>query len=290
MEKIEQCKQRLTEIGLSELEAATYIYLLQHSPATGYRVAKGIGTSYSSAYRILEGLEKQGYIQAEHGTNIFYRSIPFDELHKMMSQKFQDDMRLAAEAVGDLKPDKPDHALYQLKTVTQVYERCQTMLDECRERALIELFPEPLERLKGKIEETASRGCAIALRIHKPAEIKGVRIILSPYGSENISLWDAQWLAVCVDGLQYLQAILLNGGEGVHYAIWSENLYLARAFFSHLTSDLHHYAFRASLDSATSVAEIRESYRKLQEEFPVGGDLGYQQLISNFKDKNHDRS
>ena len=290
MEKIKECEQRLMQVGLSKLEAAAYIYLLRSSPATGYRVAKAIGTSYSNAYRILENLEKEGYIQAQHGKNILYRSIPSDELLKMIARKFQHNMRLAAEAVHDLKPDKPDQALYQLKTVSQVYERCLAMLDQSRERVLIELFPEPLERLKDKLEETAARGSIVAARIHRPAEINGVRVILSPYGSENISVWDAQWLAVYVDGLQYLHAILLNGGQGVHYAVWSENLYLARAFFSYLTSDLHHYAFRATLHSATSVEEIRESYQRLQKEFPVGGDLGYQQLLSNFNKKNHDLS
>jgi hypothetical protein len=153
------------------------------------------------------------------------------------------------------------------------------MLGECRERALIELFPEPCEILKETLEREAARGVQIVVRVYKPIRIKGVRTILSPFGEQNLKAWGSQWLALYVDGLQYVQAILMNGGRGVHHAIWSRNIYVARNLYSYLNSDLHHYSFREILDRADSVEELRAAYRKLEEVFPPGGDIGFGRLL-----------
>lgn len=82
----------------------------------------------------------------------------------------------------------------------------------------------------------------------------------------------------------------MNEGEGVHHAVWTESLYLSRAFCRYMNSGLHDYAFRAVMESATSPDEIREACEKLQKEFAVGADLGYRQLLSSSRSKNHDIS
>ena len=46
MKSIEECIQIVAEFGFTENEAAAYVYLLQNSPATGYKIAKGIGRSF----------------------------------------------------------------------------------------------------------------------------------------------------------------------------------------------------------------------------------------------------
>ena len=43
METPRDIVQIINSIGFTTLEAEIYTYLLQHSPATGYRIAKGIG-------------------------------------------------------------------------------------------------------------------------------------------------------------------------------------------------------------------------------------------------------
>ncbi len=274
-----QAIRHLTELGFSEGEATAYVFLVRHSPATGYRVARSIGRSFSNAYQILESLEKRGAVLVEAGDRRLYRALPFEELLDQMERAFKARRRQAAEALKDVPVRSTDLGIYELKTVAAVYEQCLRMLKECEERALAELYPEPLELLREAVEETAARGVVVAARIHRPAELNGVRVILSPYGSENLRVWRAQWLTLYVDGRQYLQANLMTGGGGVHHAVWSENPYLARALYSYVNSDLHHYAFRPHIKAATSLDELRREYDQLQQVFPVGGDLGYQDLL-----------
>lgn len=283
MSHFKNCEKVLTETGFTRFEAATYVFLLRYSPATGYKVAKGIGTSYSNAYKILKSLEKKGYVLVEKGANNQYRAIPIDELLKLLEKNFAQNRSNISNAFSDLPPIENDHRIYQLKTLEQVYTRSENMLNQCKERALAELFPEPLNHLKSSLEKTAARGCKIAVRLHKFDRIKGVKIIHSPYGEENISTLGAQWLSIYVDGLQYLQAVLFNQDKGVVQAVWSENPLFARAFYSYLNSDLHHYAFQSVLKSANSLEKVRASYNKLQNEFPVGKDLGFKRLLENIK-------
>jgi predicted transcriptional regulator len=274
-----QAVHHLTELGFSEGEAAAYVFLLRHSPSTGYRVATAIGRSFSNAYQTLESLERRGAVLAEAGDRRLYRALPIDELLDQMERTFKARRRQAAEALRDIPVKTSDLGIYELKTVAAVYEHCFRMLKECEERALVELYPEPLEVLREAVRETAARGVVVAARIHKPAELSGVHVILSPYGSENLRVWRAQWLTLYVDGRQYLQANLMTGGGGVHHAVWSENPYLSRALFSYVNSDFHHYSFRPHLRTATSVEQVRQAYEELQKVFPVGGDLGYQDLL-----------
>jgi predicted transcriptional regulator len=280
-----QIVELLAELGFSEGEATAYVFLLQHSPATGYRVARSIGRSFSNAYQILESLEKRGAVLVQGGTRRLYRAVPLEELFHQLDRAFQARRLRALQAAKRLSISDSDQHLYELKTIGAVYERCHTMLQNCEERALIELFPEPLEVLRQAVEDTAARGVVMAARIHQPAELRGVHVILSPYGAENLQVWGAQWLTLYVDGRQYLQANLMTGGGGVHHAIWSQNPHLSRALYSYVSSDLHHYAFRPHLKTARSVEELRHAYEELQEVFPVGGDLGYQDLLGDMAEK-----
>jgi len=247
-------------------------------------VAKGTGRSFSNAYQILEALQRLGAVLVEEGTRRLYRALPIEDLVANMKQRLDDQARQAITMANEFSPSVPDQKLWEIKTVDQVYEIFRRMLRECDQRALIELFPEPFEHLKDSLEKGASRGLTLVARIYEPAEIQGVRTVLSPFGKENLKTWGSQWMSLYVDGRQYLQATLENKGNGVRYAVWSENLYISRTLYSYLNSDLHHYSFRNLLDHAESVKELRRAYLELQDTFPPGGDLGYKELLQYGKD------
>ncbi|HUV29632.1 MAG TPA: helix-turn-helix domain-containing protein [Acidobacteriota bacterium] len=112
MNQIRKSEDTLIEIEFSKFEAATFIFLLQHSPSTGYKVAKGIGTSYSNAYKILKSLEKKGYVLAEKGDNNRYRAIPIDEVLNILEKKFNQRKNNLADAIADLPLIENDQRIY----------------------------------------------------------------------------------------------------------------------------------------------------------------------------------
>lgn len=276
-----QAVSALSGMGLSTTEARVYVYLLQHSPATGYKVAKGTGRSFSNAYQILESLGRLGAVLEDKGTRSLYRALPIDDLLAHLKRRLDDQGRQVVEAVKKLSLSESDQRLWEIRNIDHVYEVFRRMLGECRERALVELFPEPCEIVKKTLEREAARGVQIVARLYEPSRLEGVRTIVSPFGEKNLKAWGSQWLSLHVDGLQYLQANLMNGGRGVFHAIWSRNIYVARTLYSYLNSDFHHYSFREVLETVGSVEELRAAYRELEEVFPPGGDLGFGRLIQH---------
>jgi sugar-specific transcriptional regulator TrmB len=278
----QECAAVLTNLGLTTLEAQIYVFLLQHSPATGYRVAKEIGRSFPSTYKALASLQAKGAVLVDDGATRLSRAVPVDELMAQLDRRFREH-RLTASTTLDRLPKSPvDNRIYQLTSSDQVYERARKMLVECQQRALLELFPEPLAALKEPIEETAARGMDVTARIYESGTIRGVRIVRSPYGAENLRTFRTQWLSVLIDGRQFLLAHLFTRGGGVYSATWSANPAVSRALYDYANSDFHHYAFHPFLQTARSVEELRAEYHRLREAFPAGGDLGFKDYLEEF--------
>jgi sugar-specific transcriptional regulator TrmB len=276
-----ECAQLISQLGFTELEAEIYVYLLQDSPATGYKVAKEIGRSFTNTYKALASLQAKGAILVDEGASRLSRAVPVEELLDQLERRFRTTRKKVTEAVERLPRAAVDTRIYQLTSLEQVYERCRRLLAECQERALIELFPEPLAVLREPVEAAAARGVDITVRVYEPASLSGVRTFLSPFGPGNIGERGAQWLALFVDGKQVLLGLLAAGG-GVYQAIWTANPVLSWALFDYVNSDFHHYAFRSHLDAATSLEELRFVYANLQDAFPIGRELGYQDLFAAF--------
>ena len=282
MPSTDECAEIFTDLGLTTLEAQIYVFLLQHSPATGYKIAKGIGRSFPSTYKALASLESKGAILVEDGATRLSRAVAPEELMDQLEHRFRQQRHRAVAAVSQLVRSPDDTRIYQLTSVDQVYERSRRMLAEGQERALLELFPEPLEALREPVEEAARRGLNITARIYAPASLSGVRLVQSPYGSQNLRTFRSQWFSIFIDGRQFLLAHLLEEGKGVIHATWSANPYLARTLYTHANSDFHHYSFYPFLEAAKSVDELRAEYDRLREAFPASGDLGFKDLIIDF--------
>ena len=276
--------QLIADLGFTDLESEIYVFLLQYSPATGYKIAKSIGRSFTNTYKALAALQAKGAILVDESESKLSRAVPVEELLDQLERRFRSQRQATLDAVKELPSCAGDNRIYQLNTVEQVYERAHQMLASAEERVLIELFPEPLIALKTAVEETAKRGIHVAARVYQGEELAGPMMIQSPFGAENLKKWPTHWMGVYVDGRQFLMGHISRDGKQVLQAFWSANFYLARSLYSHVNSDLHHYAFHAKLKTATSVDELRAEYDRLQTQFPIGGDLGFRDFLNHFPD------
>jgi len=152
------------ELGFTALEAEIYVYLLQHSPATGYKIAKGIGRSFTNTYKALAGLQARGAILVDESESKLSRAVPVGELMDQLEARFTEQRRRAEAAVRRMPLSPTDTGIYRFTSADQVYERFRTMLRDGEERALAELFPGPCERLRGPVEEAAARGLDLSAR------------------------------------------------------------------------------------------------------------------------------
>ncbi len=74
---------KLRQLGWGDYEAKAYIALLRHSPATGYRVAKGSGVPVAKVYEALARLVERGAVrtqQAASSDGVQYVPVAPDEV------------------------------------------------------------------------------------------------------------------------------------------------------------------------------------------------------------------
>src|SRR5688572_3972866 len=142
----DELRRALEGLGFSEQEAAVYGFLLQESPATGYRIAQAINKPVANTYKSLSSLQAKGAVVVDEGDGEARqcRAVPFDEFSAQMERALRDRCRLAAEAASRLKPARDDDGVYRLGTVEQVLGRATQMISRARVVVLASCFPEPL--------------------------------------------------------------------------------------------------------------------------------------------------
>jgi sugar-specific transcriptional regulator TrmB len=279
----EPCVQSLVTLGFTALEAEVYVFLLQESPATGYRVAQGIGKPVANTYKAIASLQAKGAILVEESANRLCRAIPADELLQRMERQFQETRRRAAKALSALKASPDDDRVYHLRTWEQVAERSRQMLARCEQVSVLDLFPGPLAQLRTAIEETAARGVRTLVKAYAPAQIERAEVVVHPRGHTVLKRWPGQWLNLVTDGRESLLAFLTRDGKGIHQALWSGSAYLSWVYFSAVGCETILAAVEQSLEEGATGKELRELIRSYQDLFRPSVP-GYQELLHRFGD------
>jgi sugar-specific transcriptional regulator TrmB len=158
-----ECRECLTALGFTELEADVYVFLLGESPATGYRVAQAIGKPVANTYKAMQRLQAKGAIVAEDGDGRLGRAVPAEQLLSQLERRFQENRRRAGRALGRIKASPQDDRVYQFRTPAQVLEHCRRMLADCCHVAILDAFPLTLEELRPAVEQAAARGVTVAV-------------------------------------------------------------------------------------------------------------------------------
>jgi sugar-specific transcriptional regulator TrmB len=229
----ESVVDHLTELGFSGAEAAVYVALLQEPKATGYRIARLAGKPVPNTYKALDALHKKGAIIVdETGRGRTYTALPVSEFFDGMKRRLDMMRGHLEEELKGLALGSVEGGIFQLNTPDQVYGRAKTLLREARSVALVDIFPEPLERMRGDLEAAAKRGVHVCAMVYLPGEVKGCEVIAPKKPAAHLEIWKADWMNVVVDSREALYSLLKKDGTGVHRAVWIKDPYLAMQAFS----------------------------------------------------------
>ena len=218
-----QAAKALTFLGFSEIEALVYTFLLQESPATGYRVSHAIGKPTANTYKAIAALALRGAIIIDDSENRLCRAVPPGELLERLGRAFDAHKKTAADELAKIKPASGDDRVYYLSSVEQVIERARAMLAQAKQAVLLDIFPRCLPLLAGDLETTARRGVKVAARCYEPVALKGVSVVTAAGRERVLATWPGQQLSIAVDGDQFLTALLSQDVSAVHQALWSSS-------------------------------------------------------------------
>jgi sugar-specific transcriptional regulator TrmB len=275
--------QPLVSLGFTSLEAEVYAFLLGESPVTGYRIAQALRKPAPNIYKAIESLEAKGAVMVDDGASRVCQPVPPDELLGHLERRFQEDRARAAASLSRIAAPVPDDRVYQLRSPDQVLERARAMLGRCREVALVDAFPLPLERLREDIEAAARRGVIIGVKAYAATELSGALVTVDARRERSIERWPGQWVNVVVDGVEHLVAFLGPDAESVHQAVWSSSVWLSWVYHSALSSEIMLDAVEAELAHEDATCERLRA--KLAELGPLRAlqASGYQELVGRLR-------
>jgi len=111
-QKTNACAPMLMNLGLTRLQATTYINLTKLGTAEVKAIAKASNAYRSDAYRVMLSLEKLGLAQKVVGDPVRYRATPmregFDLLMQNKTQEYVDLQREATETLNSIQDSDPD--------------------------------------------------------------------------------------------------------------------------------------------------------------------------------------
>jgi sugar-specific transcriptional regulator TrmB len=272
----------LIGLGLTALEAEIYVFLLQESPATGYRIAQAIGKPAANTYKAIESLARKGAVLLDEGRSRLCRAVPAAEFLGRLERGFRKVKREAAAVLEGLPGAAADDRVYQLRSRDQVFERCRNMLERCRQVALLDVYPQPLEELRADVERAVARGVAVALQVYAPAVLPGAEVVLKGEVERVVERWPGQWLNLGIDGQEHLLAYLTADGKDVHQAIWTGSAYLSWVYHTGASSELVVSELQTLLDAGASAEELRDALRRDRQRIQTPDLAGYQILQRRF--------
>jgi len=224
---MEGCIEVLVELGFTNLEAEIYAFLVQESPATGYRVAQALGKPVANTYKAIESLQNKGAILVDESSTRLYRAVPPDEVLGRMERVFAERRVRAARALSRLGSAPPDDRVYRITGKEQLLQRCRAMIGRSSRVILIDLFPLMLDELRPDLEEAARRGVNVLVKAYRPTEVAGAHVLLNPRGEDVMRRYPGQWVIHVADGGELLIGTLTPDAEDVVHAVWTGSAFLS---------------------------------------------------------------
>jgi sugar-specific transcriptional regulator TrmB len=268
----------LQKLGLNLLEAEVYTYLLaQVDPVTAYRIGKILGKPTANVYKAIEALARKGAVILHAGETCLCRAVSAEEFLGQLLSSFQETTREAAHHLANLHDPYPDERIYQLQSVSQIFERFRRMLSQSSKIAVVDAFPGVLENIKSAIEETAARGVNIYLLTYKAIDIPGVNIVRAHQSDSILGFWRSQQLNCVVDGQEVLIALIHNNLSEVYQSIWTSSPFLACIIHAGLMRE--HFFHEAAM--LKEQKDFPESLKTILDDHPVfhAADIPGQRLL-----------
>jgi len=97
-------KDALTSLGMNDLDAEVYLFLLPSEPMTAYRIGQSIGRPTANVYKAVESLARRGAVVVEDGEQRTVRAVAPDDLARQLERDFRASLDRAKSALAELPP------------------------------------------------------------------------------------------------------------------------------------------------------------------------------------------
>jgi sugar-specific transcriptional regulator TrmB len=255
---LQELEQSLVRLGLTTLEAAVYIGLLQQGTATGYRIAKLIGKPTGNVYKVIDTLQSKGALEIDHGQTMLCRPTRPSEFLKILKARFDRLHEEAAQQLAKLPDPVDDTRIYQIRDRDHLMTKCHEMLSRATTVVLLDVSPALFQALRRDLERLVAQDTLIAAKVYESTELPGAHLVPDPAPSVIERRWPVEWLKIVVDGLAHVRALLAKSGSTVLQAHWTTSPYLTWSHHVGLASEIAYAALRREIGEHSDIDYVRE--------------------------------
>ena len=231
-------EKSLESLGLTQLEALAYTWLVSNPSATGYRVARGIGKPTANTYRALESLSRKGAVLQDRGTTPSFRALTPADLLARLEHDFMQRKSAAAEKLAALQPDEGDELIYALSSPDQVLTRARVVLNAARKLVLMDSSTALGAALENEIADARRRRVRVLIRdgARSPGTLPSLRMV--------------------ADAREVLLAAFDHDEGRMREGFWTRSTFLARTLHDALAAEICCARIDAMMSDGLSVDEV----------------------------------
>ncbi|MCC6675539.1 MAG: hypothetical protein IT436_00210 [Phycisphaerales bacterium] len=278
-----QITAALGELGFTPLEAEVYVFLVRESPATGYRIAQGVGKSVGNIYKAVEALEEKGAVMVgEDGGNRLARAVEPSELVARLERDFRVACATTLRKLGPADEAEPDDLLYRIVDRGAFFERCRRVIRGAKRFILLSACPGPLAELADELEALAARGVPVMVKTYGPAEIKGVEIVPDPRGARAVEAGPGQWIELTADGRELAQGVLDHENRELHLGQWTQNPMLNWMAYTGRYADIALAAVRTGINDGATAERLKAVLERFRP-FATPASEGKMRMVARYR-------
>lgn len=261
-------EESLELLGLTQLEALAYAYLVANPSSTGYRVSRGIGKPTANVYRALESLGRKGAVLQDRTATPAFRALAPEDLLARLEDQFKQRKAQAAHELASLQPDEGDERVYSLKSFDQVLARSRILLASARRVTFVDAAHDLAAMLVTEIQDARHRGVRVLLRSRpvplfaEPTPDRAVAahadtlIDVAPAPGTHPSL------RVVTDAREVLLTWFTLEGGRVREALWTRSPFVAHAIHEALASERCCAQVELGMADGLSVDEVEAFFEE----------------------------
>ena len=223
----------LREMGLSDLEAKVYIWLLENKRSTGYKIAVQIGKPVANTYKALRSLEKKGAVVCDESSHkTYFDTIPVEEFLNKIEKEFIKQRKKIINEVKKLDVQQEPIGIYELQSEELVYEKAIGMIKTAENTLLIDCFPTPMKIIKEHFTEKRSKEISIYVKNYSGEDIDNVNQIKAVNTELPYTDLEGQWLIVLKDTTESLVAYFNKDGTELNHCVWIKDPFISFILFN----------------------------------------------------------
>jgi len=263
----------LREMGLSELEAKVYIWLLENKRSTGYKIAVQTGKPVANTYKALRSLEKKGAVICDNSSNkTYFDTIPVEEFLNKIEKEFIKQREKIIDEVKKLDVQQEPIGIYELQSAELVYEKAVGMIKTAESSLVIDCFPAPLQVIKKELLNKKGENIPILLKNYCDTRFEGIRQIEAFKTDIVLDEHPGQWLLMIKDAAESLIAFFDIKGEELLHSIWIKDPFISLILFNGSTIEFNLFeifreVYSENDNKIENIKQIIRSYQSIFELF-----------------------